>query len=209
MWKSVPHSPTAVTRTSTSPGPGSTHGTSRSSIRPMSTRTAAFKAGRGRSFRAPAPTLSCSAPPPVAHLVQPPHDRPGDQAFGGRPHVEEEVAALGCHVDQRPQQRARVFPVVVVRLVAPGVVHRHARLPIDAGQSLGRNLLLRGPEVPEPDLTLRVESAQSLASVTDTVVDDQAGTDGADEVVQIPPPLVAPVHDPFAVAPQHVDGGVL
>src|SRR6266550_436155 len=48
MWKSVPHRPTAVTRTSTSRGPGSSHGTSRSSIRPTSTRTAALTGGRWR-----------------------------------------------------------------------------------------------------------------------------------------------------------------
>ena len=54
-----------------------------------------------------------------------------------------------------------------------------------------------------------MQAAQALARVHHPVVHDEARPQGADEGVQIPPALVAPVGDPLAVEPEHVDLGIL
>ena len=146
---------------------------------------------------------------PFTHLVEPPGDRLGDHPLGGRPDIQEEVAAFGGDVDQRADERPRVFPVVVIRLESPGVVHRHAGFPVDAREPLRRHLLLGCSEVAEIDPALLIEPAQALARVAHAVVHEQGGADPAHVVVEISPPLVRPICDPLPVEPEHVDLGVL
>ena len=136
-------------------------------------------------------------------------DRCGDQPFGRRADVEQEVAALRRHVDQGANQRARVFPVVVVGFEAPRIVHRHARFPIDAREPLRRHPLLGRAEVAEPDLAFLVEAAQPLPRVPHPVVDDQARPNRAHVGVEVASPLIAPVGDPVTVEPQDIDLGIL
>src|SRR5690242_9275787 len=81
---------------------------------------------------------------PLAHLVQALDLGGGDDAVGVGADVEEVVAALAGDVDEVAEQGLGGLEVVVVGLVAPGVVHGHAGLPVFAGVAVGGDELLGG-----------------------------------------------------------------
>src|SRR5262249_13497680 len=83
------------------------------------------KRTRGRSIDGFA-VLFHPAPYPAQAL----DTRLRNQTFGGRSHVEQIIPALRSDVDQIAHDSLGGLPLVVVELVAPGGVHRHATLPI-------------------------------------------------------------------------------
>ncbi len=68
----------------------------------------------------------------------------GDFAFRRRPEVEQEISALADAIDEGLDEFGGGFPILVIALVAPGLVHGHAGLPIAAGETGGGNELLGG-----------------------------------------------------------------
>ena len=79
---------------------------------------------------------------PLAHLAEAFGFRGGDVAVGVGADVEEVVAALAGDVDEVAEEGFGGLEVGVVGLVAPGVVHGHAGLPVATGEALGRDVLL-------------------------------------------------------------------
>src|SRR5262249_2250621 len=65
-------------------------------------------------------------------------------AFGRRADVQQVVASLAGDVDQGAEQRLRALPIAVVALKTPGLVHRHAGLPIAVLKTGLWDLLLGG-----------------------------------------------------------------
>ncbi len=136
---------------------------------------------------------------PAAHRLETLHALGRDAAIRVGADVQQEVAALGGDVDQRAHQVAGGLEVVVGAVVAPVVVHRHAGLPVDAGQALRRDLLLG-----------RAGSRREFhPAAPDAVVDDDVGLQGAHEVVEVAAALVVPGALPLAVEPEDVDGAVV
>ena len=67
-----------------------------------------------------------------------------DLAFRRGPEVEKEISTLADAIDEGLDEFGGGFPILVVALVAPSLVHGHAGLPIAAGETGGRNELLGG-----------------------------------------------------------------
>jgi len=61
----------------------------------------------------------------------------GDEALAGRPDVEQIISALAGDVHEVADDGPRGFPVIIVTLEAPGVVHGHAGFPIASGKTRG------------------------------------------------------------------------
>jgi hypothetical protein len=69
---------------------------------------------------------------PPAGFIQALHARLRNQPFAGRSHIEQVIAAFAGAVDEIADEGGGGFPILVMFVVAPMAVHRHARFPIDA-----------------------------------------------------------------------------
>ena len=69
------------------------------------------------------------------------------KTFSGRSNIEQKVASLRSDICQLLDQILAGLPVIVVLVVAPVVIHRHAGFPINARQTCGWNFLFRGTEI--------------------------------------------------------------
>src|SRR5206468_5071856 len=105
---------------------GKREGVAAQVLRPLRGRLAQLVPPRGRA----------GAVDGLAVHLQPAADRAQrvlaarrDHAFGGRPDVEQVVAALAHDVDELEGDLAGRLPVVVVLAEAPGVVDRRGHLP--------------------------------------------------------------------------------
>ena len=85
---------------------------------------------------------------PRADFLEPLQNRIGEDALRGRANIEQVVTALAGDVAEIVEECGSGLPVVVVRLVAPRIVHRHAGFPVPALETGCRNELLRGLRVP-------------------------------------------------------------
>ena len=110
-----------------------------------------------------------------------------------RADVEQQVPAAPGHLAQRVDELTRRLVVRVRGVVAPALVHRHARLPRPAGWSRGNELLGR----------------LVVAEPRQTVVDEDVGLQRVDELDQLAPAPLRRRPLPSAVEPQHVDAAVV
>src|ERR1041384_5785100 len=146
---------------------------------------------------------------PLSHFSQPCDALEGNLPLRRRGYVEQEVSALRRDIHERPDENLGAFPIVVERLKAPVVVDRHAGLPVDAGKSLGWNLLLRRAEIAESDASSLRESVHPLSAVADAIVHDETRLDGSHVAQNLAPAVVVPIGNPFSIEPEDVDGWIL
>src|SRR5262249_46608568 len=78
---------------------------------------------------------------PAAHILQPVNYLWRNGAVRLRSDVEQVIAALRSDVNQVAKKLLGALPMVVVALVAPRVIDRHARFPVAAGAGIGNFLL--------------------------------------------------------------------
>ena len=72
----------------------------------------------------------------------------GNSAVGFRADIEQKVAAHTDHVGKDADDQVDGFVVSIVRLITPGIVHRHAKFPVFIFGSADRESLLRGGIIP-------------------------------------------------------------
>ena len=116
----------------------------------------------------------------------------GEHAFGGGADVEEVIAAFAGAVNQVADEGGGGFPVLVVLVVAPVVVHGHAGFPVHAGAEAGGGDFLFGRAVIADALGALVHAGHAGAGLADAVVDDDVGLEAADVVVEVHAALVGP-----------------
>ena len=69
------------------------------------------------------------------------------KTFSGRSNIEQKVAPLRSNISQLLDQILAGLPVIIVLVVAPVVIHRHAGFPINTRKTCGWNFLFRGTEI--------------------------------------------------------------
>ena len=67
---------------------------------------------------------------PASERLQNGHLWRGNRAIGHRSEVQKEVATLADAIDEGAEQDLRTLEIMVIRLVAPRIVHRVAEFPI-------------------------------------------------------------------------------
>lgn len=129
-----------------------------------------------------------------------------ESAFAGRAGIEQQVPAPAGSLRQRPDQFRRGFPLEVIFLVAPALVHAETDFPDALADEVAgnRGLSLRSGEVPAGN-----RSAQNLGqmepALVQPVIDEQGRLQAAEVVKQRGAPVTGPGGFPFAVEPQGAD----
>ena len=140
---------------------------------------------------------------PPADFSEPVDARLRDAAGGGGSDIQQVIAAFRRRVDEITDDRFGRLPIVIVGLVAPRIVHRHAAFPVDARQAARRDLLLRRAEIAAVLPVLSVEPLHALAALADAIVDDDVGFQSANVLIKVASVVFGPPVDPLAVEPQN------
>ena len=115
--------------------------------------------------------------------------------FRRRADVQQIIASLARAIDQIANDRRDRFPILVVLVIAPVVVHRHARFP-RLGIGAAGNRLFRSAIV-------------AHVAFADPIVDDDVRLQRADVFVKIVTALFRPSVFPLAVEPEDADRAIV
>ena len=91
---------------------------------------------------------------------------------------------------------------MVIHFIAPGIVHRHAGFPIEAGFAFGQYFLFRGAEVPDI-VRGAVDALHALTAFSDAVVDEDVRFQAAHKLVEVFALGFVPFVNPFPVEPKN------